>query len=251
MKTFKYLLFTFLLISPSIFAQEEGKEAELGHTNTNKFKQLYDEFSTPNMFRSASGAPGPAYYQQKADYKMDIELDDENARISGFETITYTNNSPDDLQYLWLQLDQNKRAKDSKSPLIESSGVATVNQPSKFVESYITKTFDGGFKIQEVKDVKGKPLPYFINRTMMRVELPNTLASGEQFSFSVKWWYNINDHVNQDGRSGYEYFPEDDNRAYVIAQFFQEWQFTAMSKAGKILNFGEEMNLHCHLVIMK
>ncbi len=221
MKVLNKLIFTFLLISIATFGQDEvAKERELGHTNTNKFKQLYDEFSTPNMFRSASGAPGPAYYQQQVDYKMDIELDDENARIYGFETITYINNSPDDLQYLWLQLDQNKRAKDSKSQLIEGSGVSTVNRPSGFVNKYITKTFDGGFKIQEVNDISGKPLPYFINRTMMRVEMPKSLASGEQFSFAVKWWYNINDHVNQRGRSGYEYFPEDDNRAYVIAQFF-------------------------------
>ena len=75
---------------------------------------MYDEFSTPNMYRTASGAPGSAYYQQQADYKMDIVLDDKNAKIYGFETITYTNNSPDDLEYLWVQLDQNKRAKDSK-----------------------------------------------------------------------------------------------------------------------------------------
>ena len=92
MKNIAYLLISFLLISSNLFAQKE-KEKELGHTNNNKFKQMYDEFSTPNMFRSASGAPGPAYYQHKADYKMDIELDDENARIYGFETITYTNNS--------------------------------------------------------------------------------------------------------------------------------------------------------------
>ncbi len=86
--------------------------------------------------------------------------------------------------------------------------------------NYIGKTFDGGFKIQEVKDTNGNPLPHVINRTMMRVEIPKPLDSGEKFSFSIKWWYNINDHVNQGGRSGYEYFPEDDNRAYVIAQFF-------------------------------
>ncbi len=131
MKTLKYFLFSFFLIAFTAFAQEDRpKERELGHTNNNKFKQLYDEFSTPNMFRSASGAPGPAYYQQKADYKMDIELDDENARIYGFETITYTNNSPDALEYLWVQLDQNIRAKDSKSPLIESDGVSTMNRSS-------------------------------------------------------------------------------------------------------------------------
>ena len=81
----------------------------------NKFRQLYQEFSSPNMFRTASGAPGPAYYQQQADYKMDIELDDENKRVYGSETITYTNNSPDNLEYLWVQLDQICRKKDSPS----------------------------------------------------------------------------------------------------------------------------------------
>ena len=221
MNTLKYIFLSLLFVSVSSFAQEEQtEERELGHTNNNKFKQLYDEFSTPNMFRTASGAPGPAYYQQQADYKMDIEIDDENAKLSGFETITYTNNSPDDLKYLWVQLDQNKRAQDSKSPLIESDGVSTVSRPGNFVGKYITNTYDGGFKIQEVKDINGKPLPHFINRTMMRVEMPKPLVTGEKFSFSIKWWYNINDHVNQGGRSGYEYFPEDDNRAYVIAQFF-------------------------------
>ena len=210
-----------MFISASVFAQEEqSKDRELGHTNNNKFKQLYDEFSTPNMFRTASGAPGPAYYQQKADYKMDIELDDVNAKITGFETITYTNNSPDILQYLWVQLDQNKRAKDSKSPLIEDSGVSSMVTPSGFVNKYISNKFDGGFKIQEVKDINGKPLPHFINSTMMRVEMPEPLVSGEKYSFSIKWWYNINNHVDGRGRSGYEYFPEDDNRAYIIAQFF-------------------------------
>jgi len=209
-----------MFVSLGVFAQREESKRELGHTNNNKFKQLYDEFSTPNMFRTASGAPGPAYYQQKADYKMDIEIDDKNARLYGFETITYTNNSPDELKYLWVQLDQNKRAKDSKSPLIESDGVSTVSRTGNFVKKYISNTYDGGFKIEEVKEINGKPLPHFINRTMMRVEMPKALAAGENFSFSIKWWYNINDHVNQGGRSGYEYFPEDDNRAYVMAQFF-------------------------------
>ena len=221
MKAFKYFLLSFLFVSVVTFAQEEPSSGrELGHTNNNKFKQLYDEFSSPNMFRTASGAPGPAYYQQQADYKMDIEIDDENARLTGFETITYTNNSPDILEYLWVQLDQNKRAKDSKSPLIESDGVSTTSRPRGFVDKYIANTYDGGFKIEEVTDVNGKALPHFINRTMMRVEMPKPLASGSTFSFSIKWWYNINDHVNQGGRSGYEYFPEDDNRAYVMAQFF-------------------------------
>lgn len=209
-----------MFVSFGAFAQQENAEKQQGHTNNNKFKQLYDEFSTPNMYRSASGAPGAAYYQQQADYKMDLELDDVNAKLSGNETITYTNNSPDALKYLWVQLDQNMRAKDSKTPLIQSSGISPAQQASTFVNSYMAEKFDGGFNIQEVKDANGKPLPHMINRTMMRVELPKALKTGEKFSFSIKWWYNINDHVNGRGRSGYEYFPDSDNRNYVMAQFY-------------------------------
>ncbi|WP_299368047.1 M1 family metallopeptidase [Winogradskyella sp.] len=221
MKTLKYFFYTFLFISTTAFAQNEIKpERKPGHTNENKFKQLYDEFATPNMFRTGSGAPGPEYYQQQADYKMNIEIDDVNARLYGDETITYTNNSPDVLTYLWVQLDQNMRAKDSKTPLINSSDISPANFPSTAAKTYLRERFDGGFNIEHVKDVNGKDLKHAINRTMMRVELPKPMKTGDQFSFKIKWWYNINDHVNQRGRSGYEYFSEDDNRAYVIAQFY-------------------------------
>lgn len=210
-----------LLISGGIFAQDQDQtKAKAGHTNNNKFKQLYDEFSTPNRYRSASGAPGSDYYQQEADYKMDITLDDENQKISGLETITYTNNSPDELKYLWVQLDQNKRAKDSKSPLIEGGGVSPVQQITKFANQYLKDPFDGGFNIEAVKATTGNALPYMINRTMMRVDLPKPLKHGEKYSFSIKWWYNINDHVPERDRSGYEYFPKDGNRTYEIAQFY-------------------------------
>lgn len=210
-----------MFVSVGVFAQEqEQPERKTGHTNTNKFKQLYDEFATPNMFRTGSGAPGPGYYQQQADYKMDLELDDENAKLSGFEIITYTNNSPDELKYLWVQLDQNMRAKDSKSPLIQGNGFRPAQRVSGFTSTYMTEPFDGGFNIQEVKDTNGRPLPHMINRTMMRIELPKGLKTGEKYSFSIKWWYNINDHVKDGGRSGYEYFSENDNRIYVMAQFY-------------------------------
>tara|TARA_R110002033_G_scaffold21392_4_gene53143 strand:- start:6809 stop:9055 length:2247 start_codon:yes stop_codon:yes gene_type:complete len=204
-----------------MYAQDEIKEErQPGHTNQNKFKQLYDEFATPNMFRTGSGAPGPAYYQQQADYKMDIEIDDVNAKLYGDETITYTNNSPDDLKYLWVQLDQNMRSRDSKTPLIRSSGIGPATSSSGAVKSYLKESFDGGFHIEHVKDINGKNLEHTINSTMMRVELPSVLKSGSQFSFKIKWWYNINDHVKDGGRSGYEYFEENDNRIYVMAQFY-------------------------------
>lgn len=212
---------TLLLMVATVSAQEEteSQQRDPGHYNTNRFKQLYEEFSTPNMFRTASGAPGPNYYQQQADYVIDVELDDANKKIAGFETITYSNNSPDALEYLWVQLDQNVRAKDSKTPLIEPSGAQPADMAANFVKNYMEDGFDGGFNILEVKDSKGKPLKYMINRTMMRVDMPKVLKPGEKFSFSIKWWYNINDHVVDRARSGYETF-DDGNRGYVIAQFY-------------------------------
>ncbi len=198
--------------------QEEAREP--GHYNQSKFKQLYEEFATPNTYRSASGAPGPDYYQQQADYTMDITLDDTNAKIYGEETITYYNNSPDDLEFLWVQLDQNVRAKDSKSPLRNGNGVNIAYTTGNFAQRYVTEPFDGGFNIEWVKDASGKPLSYTINQTMMRINIPQPLKSGENVSFSIKWWYNIPNHTVNRARSGYEYFEKDGNRAYVIAQFF-------------------------------
>ena len=105
----------FFLISFGVAAQTQQ-----GHTNQNKFRQLYDQFADPNKYHNASGAPGVEYYQQQVDYVMDIKLDDEKSRLYGEETITYTNNSPDHLPYLWLQLDQNIRKKDA--PALEKNG---------------------------------------------------------------------------------------------------------------------------------
>jgi hypothetical protein len=222
MKKITYMVTSFLMLFAAVLvAQEQAQEASKeGHTNQSKFRQLYEEFSTPNNYRSASGAPGPDYYQQQADYKMEVTLDDKNAKIYGEETITYTNNSPDQLEFLWLQLDQNVRSKTSKSPLRDGSGVPLASPTSSFVSSYMTESFDGGFNIEYVKDINGKALSYTINQTMMRVDLPTALAAKGQVSFSIKWWYNIPDHTIDRARSGYEFFPKDGNRAYVIAQFF-------------------------------
>ena len=219
MKLLKYLCFAIAFMSLNAVAQDQEQERKPGHTNQNKFKQLYDEFATPNMFRTGSGAPGPAYYQQQADYKMDIEINDETAILSGNETITYTNNSPDELSYLWVQLDQNVRKKDSPSNNINSSRVTPAMSASRFASSYMSENFDGGFNIESVTSTDGKALPYMINQTMMRVELPQPMKTGGKFSFKIKWWYQINNHVTDGGRSGYELFP-DGNRNYVIAQFY-------------------------------
>lgn len=222
-KKYYFVSFFFLFAVAFSFGQEGETEEEPrkpGHYNQSKFKQLYEEFSTPNTYRSASGAPGPDYYQQQADYVMDIRLDDKNAKIYGEETITYHNNSPDNLEFLWVQLDQNVRARDSKSPLRNGDAVNFAYSASRFNKTYNEEKFDGGFNVESVKDASGKPLSHTINRTMMRINLPQDLKSGEKVSFSIKWWYNIPDHTVNRARSGYEYFEKDGNRAYVIAQFF-------------------------------
>lgn len=193
------------------FAQNESY-------NNNKFRQLYQELPTPNAYRTASGAPGHAYWQQEADYVMDIILDDESQIIYGEETITYTNNSPDALGYLWLQLDQNVRAKDSNTHKVRNGKMKTKMSYIEIGRQF--SDFDGGFKIEHVKDMRGKDLDYTVNQTMMRIDLKSPLASKGSISFEVKWWYNINDRLKIGGRGGYEYFPENDNYLYTIAQYY-------------------------------
>lgn len=183
-----------------------------------KFAQLGQTLPTPNEYRNAAGAPGHNYYQQKADYKIKLTLDDNTQKITGEETIVYTNNSPDKLEYLWIQLDQNVRADDSDSKLIEVERMEDF-QSIRDVKNKLFY-FDGGFKIDAVTSTSGKKMRYAINKTMMRIDLDQPLASKGSISFSIKWWYNINDRDKVGGRSGYEYFEEEDNYLYTIAQFF-------------------------------
>jgi hypothetical protein len=211
-----------LAISTSVIAQEvkeTPKTKEQGHEDKNKFRQMYDLLATPNMYRTASGAPGPEYYQQQADYKMDIELDDKNAKLFGTETITYTNNAKESLEYLWIQLDQNLMAKTSKTPLVENSKIDPAISAQGFSRKYLEEKFDGGFKIDYVKDIKGNPISYTVNETMMRINLVKPLAHGEKYVMNIKWNYNINNYMLDGGRSGYEPF-KDGNKLYVLAQFY-------------------------------
>lgn len=198
-----------LLLLPLSFAAQEN----------DKFRQLEELLPTPNTYRTASGAPGHEYWQQQADYNINVTLDDNKQSISGEEVITYHNNSPDALNYLWLQLDQNLFAKESDTRKIRSNNISEDKMNFDDLE-LLHSNFDGGYKILSVKDASGKALHYTINKTMMRVDLPQTLKAGGSYSFSVKWWYNINDRMKLGGRSGYEYFEADKNYIYTIAQFF-------------------------------
>ncbi|WP_295337876.1 M1 family metallopeptidase [Flavobacterium sp.] len=219
-RTFQFVAFLCFMAMGFAQAQDTPKTNKSEERNPDKFKQMYDLMATPNMYRTASGAPGPEYYQQQADYKIDVELDDRNQRLYGSETITYTNNAKESLDYLWLQLDQNEKAKNSNSPLVQNSKTDPAISVQSFSRKYLEEDFDGGFRIEYVKDAQGNPMKYTINQTMMRIELPKVLKHKEKITFSIKWWYNINNYIIDGGRSGYEHFEKDGNNLYVLAQFY-------------------------------
>ena len=212
-----------------------------------KFRQLgSDEMATPNTYRTASGAPGADYWQQQVDYKMKIRLDDDIQKIYGEETITYHNNSPDVLYYLWIQLDQNIYSKDNNTAKIEQMKISDQMQTNDLIDLY--PWFDGGFKLDKVADAAGKDLPYTVNQTMMRIDLPKPIQPGQSYSFQINWNYNINDRMRLGGRSGYEYFDTDKNYLYTIAQYFPRlvaymdysgWQHKQFLGSGEFtLDFG-------------
>jgi hypothetical protein len=240
--------FVVLIISMPLTAQ----------TWQGKFEQLDQQLPTPNEYRSASGAPGGKYWQQQADYVINAELNDQNQSITGSEVITYHNNSPDALTYLWLQLDQNINAKGNNTTKTSNSAVRDSVNTRTMAATVDLYDFDGGFKIKSVKDAAGKAMPYTINQTMMRIDLPKALGAGQKMSLSIEWSFNINDRMKNttpnDGRSGMEYFPEDDNYLYIIAQWFPRmcvyddvvgWQNKQFLGQGEFtLNFGNyEVNL--------
>ena len=183
-----------------------------------KFAQIEELIPTPNEYRNAAGAPGHNYYQQQADYKMNIVIDDATQMLKGDEVITYTNNSPDALGYLWLQLDQNLFSKTSDTKLIQVEKMEDFRDISQLKRKIFD--YDGGFKIEDISSLNGVNLRYSINKTMLRIDLDKPLKTGASISFKIKWWYNINDRMAVGGRSGYEYFEKEDNYIYTVAQFF-------------------------------
>ncbi|MBV7531897.1 M1 family metallopeptidase [Chitinophaga sp. sic0106] len=218
-----------------------------GSNHGNRFEQLGTMLQTPNMYRSASGAPGPKYWQQRADYDIAATLDDDKQRLTGAETITYYNNSPDPLTYLWLQLDENQHDAKSELQQINSSRMSDKMNMSA-INNILKEDKDLGVKIAKVTDTNGKPVPYTINSTMMRLDLAQPLMPGEKYRFKVEWSYNIPDRMTVGGRGGYEYFPEDKNYLYTITQWyprlavysdFQGWQNKQFFGSGEFaLTFG-------------
>jgi hypothetical protein len=221
-----------------------------GSNHGNKFEQLGTTLPTPNEYRTASGAPGPKYWQQRCDYDIKATLDETKLRLTGTETLTYYNNSPDVLTYLWLQLDENEHSSTKNANYQNSSTMPRQQAVAGMLESMEKSKTDNGFgvNITRLVDVTGKALKYTVNKTMMRVELPAPLKPGQKFVFTCDWNYNIPDRLAQGGRGGYELFPEDGNYLFTIAQWyprlcvysdFQGWQNHQFTGRGEFaLTFG-------------
>lgn len=240
------LLFLLFAISLCSYTQDIKNNPSSNHGN--RFEQLGTILPTPNEYRTASGAPGPKYWQQRCDYDIVCELDEPNRKLNGKETITYFNNSPDPLSYLWIQLDENQH--NSK----KNAGYPISNEMSKSLSEEDINRLSGktdkefGDNILKVTDAIGKPLTYTINKTMMRIDLPTTLKPGQQFIMKIEWNYYIADRMKYAGRGGYEFFPEDGNDLFTMTQWyprlcvysdFQGWQNHQFAGSGEFaLTFG-------------
>ncbi|QJD95059.1 M1 family metallopeptidase [Mucilaginibacter robiniae] len=246
----KILSVTFLSASLMQLAYAQDIQNNPGSNHGNKFEQLGTILTTPNEQRTASGAPGVKYWQQRADYNIKCELDEKNQKLTGSETITYFNNSPDPLDYIWLQLDENEHNNINNSGYQSSTIMPRGGVNAQILERADKSGEDNGYgdKITSLTDAAGKKLPYVINKTMMRIDLPTPLKPGQQFAFNVNWNYKISDRMAMGGRGGYEFFPEDGNYLFTMTQWyprlcvysdFQGWQNHQFTGRGEFaLTFG-------------
>jgi len=215
------------------------------------FRQLDVDLPSPNVYRTASGAPGPQYWQQQADYHIKLNLNESDRHIEASETITYKNNSPDTLNYIWMQLDQNRFADNSLERMSANVGSNSKDRITynQIAVDQLAKDIDYGYKIKRVADSKGSPIPYKIVDTMMRIDLPEALSPGDDITFSIDWSFYVVLEARVGSRGGYEHFPENDTYIYFLAQWFPRlaaytdyagWQHKAFLGRGEFtLEFGD------------
>jgi hypothetical protein len=218
-------LLTFICLFFAFSLQAQNTMNNSGSNHANKFEQLGTILPTPNEQRTASGAPGTKYWQQKVDYNIKCTLDENKLMLKGTEVITYHNNSPDELSYLWFQLDENQHSTVNNANYQEGDQLPErIND--KGLESMKPKKDDNGygFIISKLVDAKGMKLKYTINKTMMKVDLPSPLKPGQKYAMTIDWSYKIVDRMDfynfSDARGGYEYFKEDGNHIFTMAQWY-------------------------------
>jgi hypothetical protein len=247
----KLLLLQFMVLTGFFASAQIQNNSNSNHGN--KFEQLGTILPDANDFRSASGAPGARYWQNRVDYDIKCELDEEKNMLSGSETITYHNNSPDVLSYLWFQLDENQHSTVNNANY-QGQNPMPQQTTDKVMDRYAERKSDNGFgfNILKLTDATGKPLSHTINKTMMKVDLPAPLKPGQKYVMKLDWNYklaNRGDFIRFGGaRGGYENFPEDNNNNYTMTQWYprlcrysddQGWQNHQFTGTGEFtLSFG-------------
>jgi hypothetical protein len=245
----KAISFVWIMTCFGWVASGQNIQNNPGSNHGNKFEQLGIILPTPNEYRTASGAPGPKYWQQRCDYDIKCQLDEKNLQLNGSEIVTYFNNSPNTLTFLWLQLDENQHSSVNNANYQTSNMMQNQSSPQQIDRMEESKSDNGyGIKIVKLTDALGKNLAYTVNKTMMRVELPVPLKAGQKFVFNLDWNYKISDRRTRGGRGGYEYFPEDGNHEFTMTQWyprlcvysdFQGWQNHQFTGRGEFaLTFG-------------
>ena len=212
-KFFLFLIFAgFTNLSFAAIDQSKGSFED-------KFRQLDEVFPSPNLSRPATGEPGPMYWQQRADYKIQIKLNEDTRSVEGSETITYTNNSPLTLKYIWLQLDQNIFAKESINNLTRpwGGGDSSVDFSTLRRQNFMDK-FEGGFQELSIKINNKSPDTNLVG-THVRINLEQPLKPGESTSLDIEWAYALVEENAVRARNGYETF-EDGNDIFLMAQWY-------------------------------
>ena len=188
--------------------------------HSDKFHHIDHLLKSADHVRTASGAPGPEYWQQKVDYNIRVKLDEKKKKIIGSETITYHNRSPYELNYLWLQLDQNGYNTESKQVNMKNVRPSKSISHQSLYQLLESQKLDLGFKIISITDLSGKALDYTINDTMLRIELSQPIKPNQRFQFKLDWNHNIRPRDIVGGRGGYEYLEDDKEYIFAMAQWY-------------------------------
>jgi hypothetical protein len=232
------IIMTVMLLLLSIASTNAAIKQSKGDFE-DKFRQLDEVLPTPNVYRNAAGEPGHQYWQQQVDYQIKARLDEHKRRIEATETITYKNNSPDTLKYLWLQLDQNIFRNDSMAAMSSNFGglgdrapaarAGSMNKPARLSLDHLRRqqfVDDNklGYEIKNISNKSGKALKHVIVGTNMRIDLPIPLKPGKTTTFTIDFAFNIVEEDAVSARSGYEHFPDDEreggNDIFLLAQWF-------------------------------
>ncbi|MEO9871442.1 M1 family metallopeptidase [Ekhidna sp.] len=238
-------LLTIIFFTTTLFLSAQDVPGYSG-----KFNAIDRLLEPPSSYRTASGAPGEDYWQQRADYTIKASINEKTNELIGEETITYFNNSPHSLSFLWLNIEQNVNRKGNEDFGDVMGGVR--DSISSLQMQYLVRPIDfpAGTDIQSIKGSDGKALEYIVNNTLLRINLPELLKSGQNITFSIKWKNYITDRAKfLLSREGYEYFPENDNKVFLLGHWFprmavyndtEGWQNKQFRRLGEFaLEFGD------------